>query len=99
MLSTIAWGIGALETVCLQGQEQSQLGDVGHIPSMLFCGVRQKEAVWLRMADFTRIIANGLDDVWKQKNPMSLKVMMEFVNGLPVYRIVTGKDLFPLGAL
>ncbi len=85
MLSTVSWGIGALETVCLTGNEQSHVGDVGHIPSMIFFGVRQKEAIWLRMAGVPRIVANGLADVWKQKiadEPKSYDGIREWVTSL-----------------
>ena len=85
ILSTASWGIGALETVCLTGDERSHVGDIGHIPSMIFFGVRQKEAIWLRMAGVPRIVANGLADVWKQKNaqePKSYEGIREWVAGL-----------------
>lgn len=85
ILSTVSWGIGALETVCLTGSEQSLIGDIGHIPSMIFFGVRQKEAIWLRMAGVPRIVANGLADLWKQKitdEPKSYDGIREWVASL-----------------
>jgi replicative superfamily II helicase len=85
ILSTASWGIGALETVCLTDDERSYTGDIGHIPSMIFFGVRQKEAIWLRMAGVPRIVANGLASVWKQKftdEPKSYEGIREWVTSL-----------------
>ena len=98
ILSTVSWGIGALETVCLLGHEQSQLGDVGHIPSMIFFGVRQKEAIWLRMAGVPRIVANGLADIWqhqKAAEPKSYDAIRKWVASLADSD--WKKESFPLG--
>jgi replicative superfamily II helicase len=67
MLSRASWGMGALETVCLSGNERTNWNQVGYIPSMIFFGVPQKEAIWLRMVGVPRIVAGGLADLWKQR--------------------------------
>jgi hypothetical protein len=85
LISKVSWGIGALETVCLTDNEKSHIGDIGHIPSMIFFGVRQKEAIWLRMAGVPRIVANGLADVWKRQKanePKSYDGIREWVTNL-----------------
>ncbi len=85
MLGTVSWGIGALETVCLASNEQVYGGDIGYIPSMIFFGVRQKEAIWLRMAGVPRIVANGLAGVWKRRianEPKSYHAIREWVADL-----------------
>ena len=49
MLSRASWGMGALETVCMSGNEQTNWNEAGYVPSMIFFGVSQKEAIWFRM--------------------------------------------------
>ncbi len=67
MLSRASWGMGALETVCLTGNEQTNWNEVGYVPSMIYFGVPQKEAIWLRMVGVPRIVAVGLANLWKQR--------------------------------
>lgn len=66
LLGLASWGIGALESVCLVGKEQDQEDEIGYIPSMIYFGVRHKEAVWLRMVGVPRVFANDLAQLWKQ---------------------------------
>jgi len=67
ILSRASWGIGALQTVCLGGNEQTNWNDVGYIPSMIFFGVRTKEAIWLRMVGVPRVVTPGLSQLWSQR--------------------------------
>jgi replicative superfamily II helicase len=67
MLGRASWGMGALETVCLSGNEQTNWDEVGYVPSMIYFGVPQKEAIWLRMVGVPRIAARGLANLWKQR--------------------------------
>jgi replicative superfamily II helicase len=67
MLGRASWGMGALETVCLSGNEQTNWNEVGYVPSMIYFGVSQKEAIWLRMVGVPRIVTRGLANLWKQK--------------------------------
>jgi hypothetical protein len=46
------------------GIEEGALEQVGHIPSLIFYGVRSKEAALLRMAGVPRIAAEGLASHW-----------------------------------
>jgi hypothetical protein len=85
LIGRASWGFGALETVCLAGIESKEWEAVGHIPSMIFFGVRRKEAVWLRMVGVPRIVANGLADVWTQSRsgePESYDDLRGWVNSL-----------------
>ncbi|GCE12038.1 DEAD/DEAH box helicase [Tengunoibacter tsumagoiensis] len=85
LLSQAAWGIGALETVCLSSQKQRGWQPVGYIPSMLFFGVRQREAIWLRMVGVPRIVANPMAQIWRQQmkgEPRSYEVIREWVSRL-----------------
>jgi hypothetical protein len=65
LLGRASWGMGALGTVCLSGEEGTAREEAGYVPSMIFFGVRQKEAVWLRMVGVPRVVADGLAAVWK----------------------------------
>ncbi len=66
-LSRASWGMGALETVCLAGNEQVNWQKVGYVPSMIFFGVRQEEAILLRMVGIPRIFASSLAQIWRQR--------------------------------
>ena len=69
LLGRASWGIGALEGICLAGMKnQAQWEEVGYIPSMIFFGVQRKEAIWLRMVGVPRLVADGLAQIWQQKN-------------------------------
>lgn len=65
MLSRASWGMGALETVCMSGNEQTNWNEAGYVPSMIFFGVPQKEAIWLRMVGVPRVVTGGLANLWK----------------------------------
>jgi hypothetical protein len=68
LLGRASWGIGALEGVCLAGQDpQLEPEEAGYVPSMIFFGVREKEAVWLRTVGVPRIVAGRLGVLWKQQ--------------------------------
>ncbi len=63
LVGKAAWGLGALENICLAGTEQ-EVGDAGYVPSMVFFGVKSKEAVWLRTIGVPRALASGLSEKW-----------------------------------
>jgi hypothetical protein len=68
LLGRASWGLGALETVTLAGKEPGSIPEEApYVPSMVFFGVRQKEAVWLRMVGVPRVAANGLADLWRAR--------------------------------
>jgi hypothetical protein len=84
LLGQASWGIGALEGLCLAGQDAA-LEEVGHVPSMIFFGVKKKQAVWLRMVGVPRIVADGLADLWvnqKKTEPSSHDEIRGWVSGL-----------------
>ena len=65
LLGNASWGMGALETVYLAGYKEELREDVHYIPSMIYFGVQQKEAIWLRMAGVPRIVADNLAHIWQ----------------------------------
>jgi len=68
LLGIASWGIGALEGICLAGATEEEWEEVGYVPAMVFYGVRHKEAVWLRMVGVPRMLADGLAEIWREKN-------------------------------
>jgi len=70
LIGKVSWGMGALETVSLAGSKDID-ENVGHIPFMIFYGVRRKEAIWLRMVGVPRIVADGLSATWRRKQTQS----------------------------
>lgn len=66
LLGRASWGIGALEAICLAGQDSERWDEAGYVPSMIFFGVQRKEAIWLRMVGMPRVVANGLGQLWQQ---------------------------------
>ena len=84
LIGKVSWGIGALETVSLSGTKDID-ENVGHIPFMIFYGVRQKEAIWLRMVGVPRIVADGLSETWRLKqtqSPQNYDDIRSWVSGL-----------------
>jgi hypothetical protein len=67
LLHRASWGIGALETISLSGQGDANWEEIGYVPSMIFFGVRQKEAIWLRMVGVPRVMANSLAPQWQRQ--------------------------------
>lgn len=65
LLGNASWGLGALEGLCLSGTPNDQTEEARHIPSMIYFGVRSKEAVWLRMAGVPRTLAESAAQVWR----------------------------------
>jgi len=63
LVGQVPWGMGALQRLTLR--ESEDLSEVGHIPSLIFYGVRSREAAMLRMAGVPRIAAEGLADRWR----------------------------------
>jgi hypothetical protein len=85
LLGRASWGMGALESVCFVGKEEDEIDNAGYVPSMIFFGVRQREAVWLRMVGVPRIVADGLANVWRQNerpDPTSYDDIRTWVAGL-----------------
>jgi superfamily II DNA/RNA helicase len=66
LLGRASWGLGALENVCLTDVDQTTWGEVGYIPSMIFFGVQQKEAIWLRMVGVPRLVSEALGKRWRE---------------------------------
>lgn len=64
LLGQAAWGIGALESVCLAGQDEHRIEDAAYVPSMVFFGVHSRQGVWMRMAGVPRVVADGLGRLW-----------------------------------
>jgi hypothetical protein len=61
-------GPGIEIAVCLSENKQTNWSEVGYVPSMIFFGVPQKEAIWLRMVGVPRVVAGGLANLWKQRD-------------------------------
>lgn len=86
LLGLATWGLGALEGVCLSGESDEVWQRVGHVPSMIFFGVRQREAVLMRMAGVPRLVAEGLGRHWAQQGrqaPSSYDEIRQWVSSLP----------------
>ncbi|WP_136625178.1 DEAD/DEAH box helicase [Dictyobacter kobayashii] len=82
ILNRASWGISALQTVCLSSDETINWNTVGYVPSMIFFGVRQKDAVWLRMVGVPRIVANRMASLWQQRmvaEPISYDLVRSWV--------------------
>jgi helicase len=62
LVGQVPWGMGAVQRLALSDDED--LDAVGHIPSLVFYGVRTREAAALRMAGVPRIAAEGLGRQW-----------------------------------
>lgn len=62
LIGQVPWGMGAVQRLALQSEEAVQ--EVGHVPSLVFYGVRTREAAALRMAGVPRIAAEGLGRQW-----------------------------------
>lgn len=80
-----SWGLGALESVCLAGQDPTEIQDAAHVPSMVFFGVREREAIWMRMVGVPRPIASKLGGVWKgqgRNEPASFDELRGWISGL-----------------
>ncbi len=89
LLGRASWGLGALETMCVKADDE-QWASVGHVPSMVFFGVRRREAVWLRMVGVPRIVADGLANIWvesKHAEPQSYDELRNWVGALSPQQI------------
>jgi len=62
LVSQVPWGMGALQRVAFAEALPQVSADVGHIPSLVFYGVKSREAAALRMAGVPRIAAEGLGE-------------------------------------
>jgi hypothetical protein len=87
LLGRASWGIGALEHVSLSGGDEHQIreADLSYVPSLIFFGVRRKEATWLRMVGVPRVAAEGLGRLWMQQRlnePTSYDEIRSWVTGL-----------------
>lgn len=82
LLGNAAWGLGALESICLAGSEADP-GDAGYVASMVFFGVKSKQAVWLRTVGVPRSLADGLSTTWpRNQQPHSFDQIRDWVTGL-----------------
>jgi helicase len=63
LVGQVPWGMGAVQRLALTAEEDLQA--VGHVPSLVFYGVRTREAAALRMAGVPRIAAEGLGAQWR----------------------------------
>jgi hypothetical protein len=90
LLGRASWGLGALATVCLGGDSEEAAASVPdaarYLPSMVFFGVGEPEAVWLRMAGAPRLVAPGLATLWRARMsgaiPESLDSLRRWVDAL-----------------
>lgn len=102
LIGIASWGIGALEGLCLSKATDAEWQDVGYVPSMIFYGVKHKEAVWLRMIGVPRILADGLAEIWRERDtpsPSSYDEIRNWVNNLSDHdwakTIPTGIEITP----
>lgn len=102
LIGIASWGVGALEGLCLHDVSDTEWQEVGHVPSMVFYGVKRKEAIWLRMVGVPRMLADGLARMWKEADtalPSSYDAIRTWVDGLSdsdwATAIPSGIDLTP----
>jgi hypothetical protein len=69
LVGQIPWGMGAVQRLALT--DDADIQAVGHVPSLVFYGVRTKEAAALRMAGVPRIAAEGLGRQWTDEGHTS----------------------------
>jgi len=84
LVTNASWGIGALEGLCLAGQDKASDSGAAHVPSMIYFGVQSKEAVWLRMVGLPRIVAEGAAELWRERKlsqPASYKELRGWISG------------------
>jgi hypothetical protein len=65
LIGQVPWGMGAVQRLALRSDEDIQA--VGHVPSLVFYGVRTREAAALHMAGVPRIAAEGLGQQWSDE--------------------------------
>jgi len=65
LIGQVPWGMGAVQRLALSADED--LHAVGHVPSLVFYGVRSREAAALRMAGVPRIAAEGMGLLFKHQ--------------------------------
>jgi helicase len=84
LVGQVPWGVGALQRLVLT--EQADLEKVGHIPSLIFYGVRSREAALLRMAGVPRIAAEGLATRWRDTDQVAstFPALRHWVDELPI---------------
>lgn len=84
LVGQVPWGMGALQRVTLR--EEDALAQVGHIPSLIFYGVRSREAALLRMAGVPRIAAEGLAHRWRdaEQATTTFPDLRRWVDTLPI---------------
>jgi hypothetical protein len=63
LIGQVPWGMGAVQRLALRAEDDIQA--FGHVPSLVFYGVRTREAAALRMAGVPRIAAEGLGSQWR----------------------------------
>jgi hypothetical protein len=101
VLGTATWGLGALEGMCLADQSEDIWKEVGYVPSLLFYGVRKREAVWLRMSGVPRVLSEGLSEIWssEKQEPTSFEEIRTWVDSRSLddwkRSIPTGTKLTP----
>lgn len=84
LLNNASWGIGALEGLCISGNN-TEAESATHVPSMIYFGVQTTEAVWLRMAGLPRIVAEGAAQLWreqKKETPSSYQELREWISNI-----------------
>jgi replicative superfamily II helicase len=85
LIGRASWGLGALESVSLATAGEADVADAAYIPSMVFFGVRQPEAIWLRMVGVPRVVADNLATLWRARSvgePGTYDKIRGWVNGL-----------------
>jgi hypothetical protein len=85
LISKASWGLGALEGICLSNVTDQEWQEIGYVPSMVFYGVKKKEAIWLRMVGVPRALADSMATLWQQKHteqPSSYDAIRQWVDSL-----------------
>jgi len=100
LTASASWGMGALEKVALTtNAADTSRREAGHVPSMIFYGVNEREAVWLRMAGLGRVTATRAARLWREQGrtePTSFDEVRRWVSNVPTRdwdRVLVGTPL------
>jgi helicase len=75
LVGQVPWGLGALQRIVLGDDERAT--EVGHVPALVFYGVRSPEAATLRMASVPRVAAENLAQFWRTEGSGEVRSFSE----------------------
>jgi hypothetical protein len=87
LVTNVSWGLGALGALTIPADNaSSERDDPRFVPSFVYFGVREPEAVWMRMIGVPRFAAPAAAELWRASRrditPSSYDELREFVGDL-----------------